>query len=259
GAVGSGSGGPTGNGLALADWLRADAAAQPHPASVAASQPRAAVSDQGDPNAAGAALAPRTVPGCLGSLGAGPAVGAVAGLRAAACGAGRTDPHPARNASGRRVAGQHPGCGGLYGLGVSVSGGRPGPLPQAPELGELLGLDAGLPQLGRGPATLGSHYQAGQRPGPVLVGPAGDQCIASGRYHAAVVQGDSPSARIQDRAGGRDAALSDDRLAYPQEEGALRPGEAIAREGMNGEMVSEAQPMAERTHRSSVEPGAGGR
>src|SRR5512145_419769 len=89
-------------------------------------------------------------------------------------------------------------------------------IPATGELGELLGIDAELPQFGRdeGPARL--DYEARQRDGTVYSRPDGDACAEARRFDEGMVRSDQEAAWLEDRAGGGDAPLGDDHLAHAQ-------------------------------------------
>ena len=115
-----------------------------------------------------------------------------------------------------------PGAGAYGSLALAS---RIGPIERFPRpgsLAELLGPDAGMPQLRRGHRPLGLDYQTGQRDGAVHPGAIGAACLAARCLDEGVVRPDQAAPRLEDCPSGSDAPFGDDHLAHGEAQRTLR-------------------------------------
>ena len=119
---------------------------------------------------------------------------------------------------------------GLQQPGVGLADRLDRAVPASGELGELLGTDARLPQLGRGDRSAGLDHETRQRHGAIHPRPVGDARVAARSVDEGVVRPDQAAARVEDRAGGGDASAGDDHLAHGEAQRAVRDGRSAAAE-----------------------------
>ncbi len=144
--------------------------------------------------------------------------------------AGCRDPQASGGKRDGGVAGDDSRLRGLQQPGLGVADRRHRAFPAAGEPGQLLGPDAGLPQLGRGHGSAGLDHQARQRHGAVHPRTVGAARAATRRGDAGLVRPDQEAAGLEDRPGGGDAPVGDDHLAYGETSTALCGGRSTAAE-----------------------------
>ena len=148
------------------------------------------------------------------------------------------------SASGREQDGggdRHgPRLRGVQQPGVGLADRLDRAVPAAEQPGQLLGPDAGLPQLGRGDRPPGLDHQARQRHGPLHPRAVGAARLAAGRLDAGLVPEDQEASRVEDRPGGGDASAGDDPLAHGQAQRTVHGGRSAAAEAPQEDRVSQA-------------------
>ena len=133
-----------------------------------------------------------------------------------------------RQHAGGVAVGQRARLRGLQQFGSGLPSGRHPPFCRPAKPGQLLGPNARLPQLGRGPPALGLDHQARQRHRPVRAGPISAARAEARREDASLVQADQEPPRLEDCPRGRDAPANDDLLAHAATRSALSIARAVS-------------------------------